>query len=615
MNHDTTVRVGKAAACLALIYCLVLTMISAGQAAETVKSGEKIVLPHGWRGMVQLQDMELAKAWPRIKELPFNGLIIRTANFHEIMRPKELPWESWQQELDELTSVKFGHFTDNFLHLGFSHNSPGTTVDWFDDWTPVVKNLKNMTQVAKLAGMKGFVWDVEGYQATPLFCYPCPGGEEGQTDDAGRTEADYRARARGLGEEIMTEIREIYPDITIMTLFGYSASDHPGLNLLPEFLDGLLAASDPRFVLVDGMEGSYYDKDKADFARRYAQMRHPEEVTFRMCGEKERWAKQGQAGFALFVTEQRNGAWQSQQDLLDLNYFNPADFKRALRNAANQSDRYVWLYTEAAGWLAKESDWYPHNMAPVYLEIISEVTGVPYKPSRGALKALKKVQGTIVPKRLDIARLPAGVKPPAIDGELSDAAWSKAVHIPAFTRSRATAPLPETGRKTEAWVTCDSNNLYVAYRCHEPDMGSLITAGSVKRDSNVYGGDSVELWLTAGAGLRPFYQMIINPENFVFDRRDEKPEAYDGTWRSAVLKRDKDWQVELAFPWKDMGIKAPGADTTLRANLNRIRRGHPEELRRWHSMGYSSLSSEASSWSPYSRLFTEVTNLGYWTFK
>ena len=290
---------------LALFWCLNLTMTGAGQAAETVKSGEKIILPHGWRGMIQLQDLELAKEWPKIKELPFNGLIFRPANYRQIMRPEELPWELWQQELDELTSVDFGHFTDNFLWLAFSGNRPGTAVDWFDDWTPVLKNLRNMTKVVKLAGMKGFVWDVEGYQGTPHFSYP------GLGDKQTRTRAQYEARVRQLGEQIMGEIREIYPDITIMTLFGYSLGDESSLDLLPSFLDGLLAASDPRFVLVDGQEGSYYAKDKVTFANWYGRMRGSKGMAFKLCGEKERWAKQGQAGFGLFVTVERNGAWQS----------------------------------------------------------------------------------------------------------------------------------------------------------------------------------------------------------------------------------------------------------------------------------------------------------------
>ena len=29
----------------------------------------------------------------------------------------------------------------------------------------------------------------------------------------------------------------------------------------------------------------------------------------------------------------------------------------------------------------------------------------------------------------------------------------------------------------------------------------------------------------------------------------------------------------MAFPWKDMGTKMPRAGSTLRANLNRLRRG------------------------------------------
>lgn len=609
MTGKSTRRFARFVAAIGLVYCLVPTITWAEQTAERTTDGEKIILPHGWRGMIQLKDLELASAWPKIRQLPFNGLIFRMENYRQVMRPTEIPWENWQRELDELTSVDFGHFTDNFLHLSFSLNQPGTAVDWFDDWGAVIRNLKNMTKVAKRAGMKGFVWDPEGYMGTPHFAYPNP------NDTSGRSRAEYEARVRQLGEQIMREIREVYPDITIMTLFGYSLSDDPALNLLPSFLDGLLAASDPRFVLVDGMEGSYYVKDKKIFSNWYGRMRGDKGIAFKFCGEKERWAKQGQAGFGVFVTVESNGAWQSHPDLLDMNYFNPADFRRSLTNAAHQSDRYVWLYTEAAGWLDKRSDWYPYKMAPVYMEIVSEVTGIPYRPTTEALAAMQGKLDGIVPRRLDITRLPDGVQPPAIDGDLSDAAWSKAVHIPAFVRSRATADLPETGVATEAWVTCDSENLFVAYRCHEPHMESVETAGGPERDSDIYHRDNVELWLTPGPRVRPFYQLIINPDNFVFDALNQKPEDFNGAWRSAVLKREQDWQVELVVPWSDLGIKAPEAGTTLRANLNRLRRGRPEEIRRWHTMGYDGIRAEAISWSQYDRLFTEVANLGYWTFK
>lgn len=258
MNRNTGIRFGKTAAVVALICCLILTMTRAGQAAETMKGEEKIVLC--W--MIQLQDLELAKEWAKIKELPFNGMVFRPANYLQIMRPREIPWSDWQQEVDELKSVEFGHFKDNFLYLNVSLNHPGSTVDWFDDWVPVVQNLKNMAKAAKLAGLKGLIWDAEGYTATPHFRYP------GRSDKQTRARAEYEVRVRGLAEEIMTEIREVYPDLTIMSLFGYSVSDQPTLDLLPSFLDGLLAASDPRFTLVDGQEGSYYDKDKADFACR-----------------------------------------------------------------------------------------------------------------------------------------------------------------------------------------------------------------------------------------------------------------------------------------------------------------------------------------------------------
>ena len=590
-------------ACAATVWGVLTCLVNGAAPAEGATGrDDKIVLCY----MIQLQDLELAKEWPTIRELPFNGMIFRSGTHQKVMAPKKIPWSVWQQDVDELKSVDFGHFRDNFLWLGFSSGWPGTHVDWFDDWTPAVENLKNMAKVAKLAGLKGLIWDPEGYRNTPHFHYPQPG------TTPTHTQAEYEARVRELAERIIKEICEVYPDITILSLFGYT---NASINLLPTFLDGLLAASDPRFVLVDGQEGSYYYKDKADFARRYGWMRHPDGMGFNRCNEKARWARQGQAGFGLFVTTGKSGTWQSRTDLLDMNYFNPPDFRRALTNAVNLSDRYVWLYTElsSGGWLSQKSDWYPLNMAPVYLQIVGEVTGIPYTPSPGAAAALSKVQHAFEPSRLTIPKLRADAEPPAIDGDLSEPAWAQAAHVPAFVRNRFYAKLPLAG-KTEAWATYDTDALYVAWRCQEPDMSALIVKGSAERDSDVFSGDSVELWLTPGTDVRPFYQVIINPENHVFDRRNLKPGDYDGDWRSAVSKRDGDWQVELALPWADMGTNAPAPGATLRANLNRIRRGRPDQLQRWRRQGYS-VRAELSSWSPYDRGFSEIANLGYWTFE
>ena len=62
-------------------------MGGAGLAAGAQR-GDKILLCY----MIELQDLVLAEEWSKITQLPFNGMIFRTGNFHHIMRPKALPW-------------------------------------------------------------------------------------------------------------------------------------------------------------------------------------------------------------------------------------------------------------------------------------------------------------------------------------------------------------------------------------------------------------------------------------------------------------------------------------------------------------------------------------------
>ena len=215
-------------------------------------------------------------------------------------------------------------------------------------------------------------------------------------------------------------------------------------------------------------------------------------------------------------------------------------------------------------------------------------------------RALKLSRAT-VPAR------PDDVSAPTIDGDLSDPAWQSAVHLPRFIRmKRMYSPKPDS----EAWVTYDAENLYVALLCHEPEMGKLKPAGE-GRDGRIYDGDSVDLFLSTSAEPMPFYHFVVNPDNVQadlltnirWDRVQADMAAYDGRWQSATRKHDDRWTVEIAVPWQEIGLETPTHNTELRANLARSRRGP---------------GHQDSSWSPTVAGFntsggSEPYNFGTWT--
>ena len=62
MQGNRFVRSAKVVVGIGLIHFLVSVMAVAEPVAEKATGGEKIILPHGWRGMIQLKDLELAGA-------------------------------------------------------------------------------------------------------------------------------------------------------------------------------------------------------------------------------------------------------------------------------------------------------------------------------------------------------------------------------------------------------------------------------------------------------------------------------------------------------------------------------------------------------------------------
>ena len=156
---------------------------------------------------------------------------------------------------------------------------------------------------------------------------------------------------------------------------------------------------------------------------------------------------------------------------------------------------------------------------------------------------------------------------PKIDGKLDDAMWQKARPI-SFRFLTGRAALPE-GR-TVAKVSCDDNNLYFAFDCSEPDMDRLLVAGQ-KRDDAVWQGDTVEVFLDPAHEQKAdgYYHIAVNPAGVTMDTGKGDPK-WDPDLKVATTKRADGWTVELAVPFKDLGVAGAVPDV-WGMNLTRYR--------------------------------------------
>jgi hypothetical protein len=137
--------------------------------------------------------------------------------------------------------------------------------------------------------------------------------------------------------------------------YGYYLGRRPSLlggaletaryGLLPAFLDGMLDVIDVPQLLYDGWEFAYGYKTEAQFSTAY-DLIHQKGVDWHAPSVQVKFRQHYRASFGLWID--RDGVWD-QTDFTQ-NYFTPEEFEASLRLALRYTDRYVWIYNNAANW-------------------------------------------------------------------------------------------------------------------------------------------------------------------------------------------------------------------------------------------------------------------------
>lgn len=179
-------------------------------------------------------------------------------------------------------------------------------------------------------------------------------------------------------------------------------------------------------------------------------------------------------------------------------------------------------------------------------------------------------------------QVPYLASPPTIDGQLDEPAWQSAATIPALWWSNGSAR-PQVGTRIQ--LGYDPQALYIAYRNDEPRMDR--TKASFRGDSAeqlVYSGDdTVELFLSPGNQPKNYYYYVLNPANTRFAKASFD-NSWRGDWTSASTRSATGWQTEISVPFSSLGVAAPTAGGSWRANLCRRR---PQEIMPYHCWSFT----------------------------
>ncbi len=174
--------------------------------------------------------------------------------------------------------------------------------------------------------------------------------------------------------------------------------------------------------------------------------------------------------------------------------------------------------------------------------------------------------------------------PPVLDGKLDEACWQGA---PGIGGLRLRVPgAAEPTQKTQVWVCCDAENLYVAVRCDEAKMADIHQ--EVKDDNGpIWGDDSLEIWLVPQHQTNRAAQLIAN----LLDKHYSS--GILPGWTTATTTQPGGWTMEFKVPFACLNEAAPKPGEIWGFNLGRAEHPH-KETTAWSPPGFHDRASDGS---------------------
>ncbi len=141
---------------------------------------------------------------------------------------------------------------------------------------------------------------------------------------------------------------------------------------------------------------------------------------------------------------------------------------------------------------------------------------------------------------------------PTIDGRLDDPCWQTAPIVSGFTYIGENQPMPV---QTFFRVAYDATGLYFAITCDEPNPERVSQASLPRDSSEIFSQEAVEIFLDPSHTQSSFYQLGINAAGSLWDSSPDQGKAWHGDIAVATTLGADAWYVEVAIPWKEIGVQ------------------------------------------------------------
>jgi len=183
--------------------------------------------------------------------------------------------------------------------------------------------------------------------------------------------------------------------------------------------------------------------------------------------------------------------------------------------------------------------------------------------------------------------------PPVVDGVLSDACWAKAPVVSGFTWYNAPKLL---GVQTSFRVGYDEEFLYLGVHADEPNAKQLTPSFAGRDSSECFRGETIEVFLDPHHTHGDYYQLAANLAGSFYDSHRTET-SWNSTTQLKTRVVDGAWELEMAIPWKEIGVTAPEAGRVVGFNVCRDR--------------YAGGSREWSNWSQTMANFHDVARFAH----
>jgi len=171
-------------------------------------------------------------------------------------------------------------------------------------------------------------------------------------------------------------------------------------------------------------------------------------------------------------------------------------------------------------------------------------------------------------------------EPIEIDGNLSESAWGRALDASELLQFK-----PGEGTRdplnTVVKILYDNNFIYFGFQCFDPEPDQIV-ARVTEKDKDLRNDDSVYVLMEVQEDKEHFYYLGTNLNGVLLDGRitmdgQRADLGWDGVWRSAGVRTDFGWSVEIAVDLSMFNYD-PKENISMGLSLSRIVARSPQSI-------------------------------------